>query len=122
MLRLGDMVRAVVELGFARARLAAKADSAKASLNALSPEEERLVERVAYVIPRVAARVPWRADCLIQAHAAQRWLTSAGITSDLHFGVPKVKPPVFEAHAWLTVGDRVVTGGDIRHFTPFVRP
>ena len=84
-------------------------------------KEGRLVERVAYVVPRVAARLPWRADCLIQARAAEHWLATAGIASELHFGVAKIKQPTFEAHAWLTVGDRIVTGGDISGYVPLER-
>ena len=38
----------------------------------LTNEQERLVEQVAFAIPRVAKRVPWRADCLVQALAGER--------------------------------------------------
>ena len=68
---------------------------------------------------RVAAA--GHADCLIQARSAEHWLASAGIASKLHFGVPKTKQPVLEAHAWLTVGDRIVTGGDISGYVPLER-
>ena len=96
-------------------------DGAAVSLDELSPEEERLIERIAYVIPRVAARLPWRTDCLVQAIAAKRWLARSGIVSRLHFGVPREKQPEFEAHAWLTVGERIVTGGDIDVYVPLAR-
>lgn len=121
MVRIDDVIRAVVELGLARVRLGSKTDRAAVSSNALSPEQDGLVERVADVIPRVAARLPWRADCLVQAKAAQHWLARSGIASSLHFGVPKEKQPEFEAHAWLTVGSRVVTGGDISGYAPLER-
>ena len=118
MVRIGDLIRAAAELGFSRVRLGENADRAKVSLNPLSPEQDALVERVAHVIPLVAARVPWRADCLVQATAAKRWLSASGIASTIHFGVPKEKQPAFEAHAWLTVGTRIVTGGDISGYVP----
>ena len=118
MVRIGDLVRATLELGYARARLGAMPDSAAVPLNMLSPEQEGLVARVAHVIPRVAVRLPWRADCLVQATAAQRWLRASGIGSTIHFGVPKEKQAEFEAHAWLTVGTRIVTGGDISGYIP----
>ena len=121
MVRVDDLIRAAIELGIARARLGANADRAAVSLNALSPEQEGLVERVAHVIPRVAARLPWRADCLVQATAAKRWLRASGIGSTIHFGVPKEKQAEFEAHAWLTVGTRIVTGGDISGYVPLER-
>lgn len=84
--------------------------------------QSALIKRVAYVIPRLAARVPWRADCLVQAMAAERWLAREGIATRLTLGVPKDKKPDFEAHAWLTVGDVVVTGGDISGYVPLTRP
>ena len=121
MVRISDLVRATLELGYARARLGAMPDVAAVSLDELSPEEERLIERIAYVIPRVAARLPWRTDCLVQAIAAKRWLARSGIVSRLHFGVPREKQPEFEAHAWLTVGERIVTGGDIDVYVPLAR-
>ena len=121
MVRVDDVLRAAIELGFARVRSVRKVSDKNTQLSNLTMEDGKLVERVAYVIPRVAARLPWRADCLIQARAAEHWLASAGIGSDLHFGVPKIKQAMFEAHAWLTVGDRIVTGGDISGYVPLER-
>ena len=118
---LVDGLRSAIELAIARVRLGEMPDGAAVTLKALSPDQDGLVERVAYAIPRVAARVPWRADCLVQASAARRWLASHGIGSTIHFGVPKTKQPAFEAHAWLTVGERVVTGGDISGYIPLER-
>jgi hypothetical protein len=65
--------------------------------------------------------MPWRADCIIQALAAERWLRRRGIPSALFFGVPKEPRKEFVAHAWLKAGERVVTGGDITGFVPFRR-
>ena len=121
MVRVDDLGRAMLELAIARVRLGAMPVGAAVSLGALSPEGEALVERVAYVIPRVAARVPWRADCLVQAMAAKHWLAASGVESTIHFGVPRKKPPQFEAHAWLTAGHRLVTGGDISGYIPLNR-
>lgn len=118
---IADVFRAAIELAIARVWLKEMPDGAAVGLKGLSSAEEGLVERVAYAIPRVAARVPWRADCLVQAMAARRWLASRGIGSTIHFGVPKGKQPAFEAHAWLTVGERVVTGGNISGYIPFER-
>lgn len=120
MIRVDDVIRAALELASARARIGVEADRAKASTR-LSAKEHRIVERVAYAIPRVAARVPWRADCLVQAMAARSWLSAHGIASTIHYGVPRHKADRFEAHAWLTVGERLVTGGDISGFVPLER-
>lgn len=77
----------------------------------LSKREWSLVARVAYVVPLMGARVPWRSDCLVQALAARHWLSRASIPSDLCIGVRKDELG-FEAHAWLKVGDQIVIGGD----------
>lgn len=123
---LADALRAVIELALARARLARQSDiflngQAAQGVAPANPAGDTLVDRVAFVIPRVAARLPWRADCVVQAMAAQRWLGCAGIETRLVLGVPKEKLPDFEAHAWLTAGDRVVTGGDVSGYTPLTQ-
>ena len=126
-LRIVDVTRAAVELAVARLhhrghQLEALIDRNPAPAEALSRADASLADRIAFVIPRVAARVPWRADCLVQALAAERWLASAGIASRLTLGVPRDKRPDFEAHAWLTAGNRIVTGGDISGYVPLARP
>ena len=115
LLLVADLARAAVELAVARVR---KADRAAVTFDG---EPRNMVERVAYAIPRVAARVPWRADCLVQAVAAKRWLSAHGIASTINYGVPRQKAERFEAHAWLTAGERLVTGGDISGFVPLER-
>ena len=82
---------------------------------ALTVEQAALIERVAYAVPIMATRVPWRSDCLVQALTARRWLARATILSDVCIGVRKDEQD-FEAHAWLKVGERIVTGGDISSY------
>jgi len=123
-----DLVQASVELALARRLLGARTAGdllrtarggrPSLSLGSLSAGQLRLVNRVAFAVPRVAERVPWRADCLVQALAAQRWLRRKGIPTTLHVGVHKKIPAEIEAHAWLMQGGTVVTGGDIKRFTP----
>ena len=81
----------------------------------LSPRQAALLERVAYAVPVMGSRVPWRSDCLIQALAARRWLARASVPSDVCIGVRKDEQG-FLAHAWLKVGERIVTGGDISSY------
>ena len=64
--------------------------------------------------------MPWRSDCLVQALAAQRWLARKGVPSCLQIGSRKTEMIGFEAHAWLSVGDLVVTGWDIENFEQFI--
>lgn len=120
-------VRAIVELLRARREFARRppaelvqgnrqiARSARAPDKAL-PGDALWVSQVSFVIPRIADRVPWRADCLVQAIAAQKWLYSKGIATDLAIGVEMSEDAGFNAHAWLTYGPVVVTGGDVEGY------
>ncbi|WP_407875174.1 lasso peptide biosynthesis B2 protein [Qipengyuania nanhaisediminis] len=81
---------------------------------------ERRLARIGYVIPRLSDRLPWRSDCLIQAMAAQNWLLSLGIASEMRIGVELPSDAPFGAHAWLVHGDFVVTGGDIDRYAPIL--
>lgn len=126
---LSDSLRAGIELVLARLRLDTPATRAKIAASCrskpaarLDPQQTAVVSRVAYIIPRVGARLPWRADCLVQALAAERWLGCQGITTTLHLGIRKDRATPFEAHAWLTAGDQVVTGGDSANYEPVSRP
>lgn len=76
--------------------------------------------RIAYVIPRLSDRLPWRSDCLIQAIAAQNWLLASGMPSEIQIGVENPKDGQFGAHAWLICGESVVTGGDISQYAPIL--
>ena len=122
-----DLVHATIELAVARVRLRSRQarDLLGSSETASRPSPQildrslvELVERVAFAIPRAGRRLPWRADCLVQALAAQRWLGRHGVDTQIIVGVPKPMPSDFEAHAWLKAGGRVVTGGDISGYVP----
>ena len=79
--------------------------------------EDAALARIAYVLPRLSARLPWRSDCLIQAIAAQNWLSSMGAASEIQIGVENPKDGKFGAHAWLMHGEAVVTGGEIDRYS-----
>jgi len=121
------LLRAMAELALARWRLGRRQvrdllDDTQRNLPpdrlAPSARADALAARVAWAVPRVAARVPWRADCLVEATAAQRWLTRKNVPTRLHIGVRKDRTAGFEAHAWLCHGSLIVTGGDISGFVP----
>ena len=129
-LDLADCGRAVCELGLARLRLGAL--EAKAIL-AQAYEERRSSgagngpdnsdgQRVGRAIGRMAARVPWRSSCLVQALAAKRWLSAKGHSSSLYLGVRKLPAENVEAHAWLMCDGEVVTGGDPTGFILLLSP
>ena len=130
--RLLAMARGALELARARLRhrklLAREINvlNAEAVENGRDPADAatgdaKLVEQIAYVIPGVARRMPWRADCLVQAMAAQHWLITEGITATIVVGVHQSDSTGFGAHAWLTYGDFVVTGGQTSHYTVMIK-
>ncbi|MES2492328.1 MAG: lasso peptide biosynthesis B2 protein [Pseudomonadota bacterium] len=119
-----DAARAVTELALARIRHALT-PVRNLPLGGCGPKQQltaaqqAVVSRVRYVVPRVGRRVPWRSDCLVQALAARRWLAKSGIDSAIRIGGRINSGGAFEAHAWLTAGDTIVTGWDIDRFAEF---
>jgi hypothetical protein len=82
---------------------------------------EIITARVGYVLPRISARLPWRSDCLIQAMAAQDWLASKGLASEIRIGVARSEGAGFEAHAWLVHAEQVITGGAVDRYHVMLR-
>lgn len=78
------------------------------------------VDRLRWALGCVAARVPWRADCLVQVLAAERILTRWGHAPKFYLGVDKDPAVAFSAHAWLQIGDSVVTGGPVDRLTVMI--
>ena len=118
--------RAMLELALARMRLGGdhkehlrNSKTARRSATVpLTSAQARLVEQIALAIPRIAHRVPWRADCLVQALAGERWLRRRGIAAQIVIGVKTGGPAPLDAHAWLEAGGHIVTGGEIAAFVP----
>ncbi len=127
-----DLARACFELALSNRRLTSIAASEllanwREAEPTIAPsdacdEDRQLIGRVAFAVPLMGARVPWRSDCLVQAMAAQSWLAGAGVAATICIGARKNEGSAFEAHAWLKVGDEVVTGGDISSYAPLLGP
>jgi len=80
----------------------------------VTPEQAKTAEAVGWAVTAVARRVPWDGRCFAQA-----------LDGTVSFGVCEGESAGFEAHAWLRVGARVVTGGAgherFKAFTTFAR-
>jgi len=63
----------------------------------------------------------YSSDCLIRAVAARRWLAAGGVASRIGVGARHAEDGAFMAHAWLMVGERMVTDGDTTPYEEFVR-
>jgi len=72
--------------------------------------DETIVDRIAWAVSTVAARVP-RGTCLTQALAAQVLLARLGERSTLRIGVAHDERLGVRGHAWLEHRGRVVIGG-----------
>ena len=108
-------LRAVLWLAVARIWLAfvpfpelARRLSSKSGTAVADPE---FVGRVGVAISAAGANVPWRSDCFPQSIAAYKLLQRHGCASTIHLGVDKAGKDQLLAHAWLTCGKTIVTGG-----------
>jgi hypothetical protein len=65
-------------------------------------------DRIGWAVTGVAHVLPWHPVCLPQAVAAKLMLRRRRIPSTLYMGIDSRG---YDAHAWVRVGDRIVTGG-----------
>ena len=69
------------------------------------------------VVASVAARLPFRAACLQQAIAVRRMLRRRDISAMVYLGIARDRGERAQAsqaaHAWVTVGTRVVSGDGV---------
>jgi hypothetical protein len=112
-----DLFRATWELARARWQIG-RIDARRMATGGMGNIAQQDLDRIAFAVQAMGARVPWRSDCLVQALAAQHWLASRGIGSTIHLGVRSSETPI-DAHAWLKVGDRVLIGGDVAGYGEF---
>jgi Transglutaminase-like superfamily len=80
------------------------------------------VARLSWAIAVAAARVPWRADCLLRAMAADRWLRRHHLQPQFYLGVKRNGAGSLAAHALLRLGDVTVTGDTVEAFTMLIAP
>lgn len=119
-----DVARAVHHLARARAALGSAdlvelvGNTSPDAAPPADPASSGLIDRIAYVLPRVGRRVPWRSDCLVQALAARRWLARHAIPSAIRIG-GRTRADRFDAHAWLVAGGMIVTGWDNAEFDTY---
>ncbi|WP_408899648.1 lasso peptide biosynthesis B2 protein [Nocardioides sp. R1-1] len=73
---------------------------------------------VGRAIGYAAGRTPWTSDCYPQALTARILLRGARVPHSVVFGLRRGDAGELRAHAWVTVGEVVVTGGTTRAWTP----
>lgn len=83
-----------------------------ASLPTSAPSRWPEAQRVSRAIHAISRRTPWTSTCLMQAVAAQRMLRRRSVPSAAYLGIANgnaTTDPLL-AHAWVRVGDRMITG------------
>jgi hypothetical protein len=68
-------------------------------------------ERIAWGLSAAARHVPWPALCLVQALAGVWMLRRRQMAYQIILGVRRGDHESLSAHAWLTMGEGIVTGG-----------
>ena len=76
-----------------------------------SNEYAAILHKIKVSILRASRVSPWRTKCFEQAIAGKAMLRMRHIRSLLYLGAYKDQANQLKAHAWLIVGDIVVTGG-----------
>lgn len=75
-------------------------------------DNKAYIDHVKTIVLRVCRHTPWESKCLVQAVTCKKILADKGINSNLYLGVqPKHENKEMKAHAWLVIGDKVITGG-----------
>ena len=72
--------------------------------------DDKKIKLVAKTVRRCAKYAPWNTKCLVQAITAKNLLRRYNIQSLLVLGVAKLNNSDLSAHAWLKVGDKIITG------------
>ena len=73
-------------------------------------------EDVIWAVETAANILPWRIVCIEKGLVAQRMLRAAGMDAILHYGVRTLwQDDSLEAHVWVTVGERLLIGGEEAH-------
>jgi hypothetical protein len=79
---------------------------------AIGAEERKSVQRVSWALGVIRLRLPGGRKCLAQAIAGKMMLYFRSVQSTLYLGIATDDDEKLLAHAWLRVGDVIVTGAE----------
>jgi hypothetical protein len=80
------------------------------SPTSMTEEERPVAQRVSWAVQAVERRSPLDFVCLPQAMAAKWMLRRRRLQSTLYLGLRPGEKAGLAAHAWLRVGDKILTG------------
>ncbi len=124
--RRGISIEAVVALGVARLLvltvpirwIAGRLEQQERGLPVSPAAAEEIAREVGWAVRAAAPKTPWKSACLAQALAGKWMLGRRGVRGTIRLGVAKDADGNLEAHAWLCIGERILTGGGtVRPFT-----
>lgn len=78
----------------------------------LTEEKIKNGEIIAGVIDGLSLHTPWLSTCLMKVLAAHKMFDRRKITHIIHVGIKKNSSCELNAHAWLSVADEILIGGD----------
>ena len=83
----------------------------KASSSTVENQEE-IIQTVRKVVKATSKNTPWESKCMVQAISCKWLLKKYGIETTIYFGVQNDtdNPSKLKAHAWLKLGEYVLTG------------
>lgn len=85
-------------------------------------ERSELSRQIGRAVLTASRHVPWQAACLPQALTAKLMLARRGQGSAVHLGAKLDENGALAAHAWLTCGGDIVTGGGgLPGYTPLIQ-
>lgn len=76
--------------------------------------DPEVLYRIGRAVSFAANNVPWRAGCFPQVIATRMLLRRYGYASCIHLGVARIGDDELAGHAWITCGETVVIGGELR--------
>jgi hypothetical protein len=78
------------------------------------PTDKSIIDNAVYIskiVLSVCRHTPWESKCLIQAIVCKKILLNKGVNTTLYLGVAQERNKnSLAAHAWLKLGDTVLTG------------
>lgn len=75
------------------------------------PDQHAALARdIGWAVRAAAGRMPWKAECLVQALAATLLARFRRLPSTLYLGVAYSDAGQLQAHAWLRCGPLIITG------------
>jgi hypothetical protein len=86
--------------------------AASDSAGKIAPDKMVNAQLVVKVIKGLESRTPWNNTCLVKALTAHKMLQRRLVNHKIHIGVELKSKNSLGAHAWLSVGDDIVLGGE----------